>query len=102
LTLAPYFNITLEPSIEQLRPKILDLMIEYDGEKALIEIATVEESQVSRLAHGGQTFIPSSKIKNELLDKFEDQLRKGQVNVGIPVILLPTFGSKHIPTFKYL
>ena len=86
--LAPYYKITPEPTIEELKPKKLDLMIEHDGEKALIEIATVKEKQERRLAHGVKTYIPGDKIKNELLDKFKDQLQEGKVNVGIPVIIL--------------
>ncbi|RPJ69452.1 MAG: hypothetical protein EHM20_16395, partial [Alphaproteobacteria bacterium] len=93
--LAPYFEITLEPDIEKLRPKKLDLMIEHDGKKALIEIATVEEKREVRVAHGAQTDIPGDKIKNELLDKFKDQLHKGQFNVGIPIIILLNLQGFH-------
>jgi hypothetical protein len=63
-------------------------MIEYGGEKALIEIATVEQKQVNRLSHGALTYIPGDKIKNELLDKFKKQLHAGKVDVEIPVMIL--------------
>lgn len=86
--LAPYFEITPEPDIEELKPKKLDLMIEYDGEKALIEIATVEDRLELKLAHGAQTFIPGGKVKKVLLEKFKNQLYEGKVDVRIPVIIL--------------
>jgi len=93
--LVPYFKVTPEPHIKELLPKKLDLMIEYGGEKALIEIATVEEKKVNRLSHGAQTYIPGDKIKNELLDKFKTQLHAGKVDVGIPVILLLNLQGFH-------
>lgn len=93
--LIPCFKVTPEPDIEKLKPKKLDLMIEYNGEKALIEIATVKEKQVIRLSHGAQTCIPGDKIKNELLDKFKDQLYEGKIDVEIPIIILLNLQGFH-------
>lgn len=93
--LVPYFKVTPEPHIKELLPKKLDLMIEHGEEKALIEIATVEEKKVNRLSHGAQTYIPGDKIKNELLDKFKTQLHAGKVDVGTPVIVLLNLQGFH-------
>jgi len=86
--LIPYFKVTPEPDIEELRPKNLDIMIEYNGEKALIEIATLEEKLDIKLAHGAKTFIPGGKVKNVLLNKFKSQLKEGNVNLSFPIIII--------------
>ncbi len=86
--LVPFFKVTPEPDIEELRPKNLDIMIEYNGEKALIEIATLEEKLDIKLAHGAKIFIPGGKVKNILLNKFKSQLKEGNVNVSLPIIII--------------
>ncbi|KAF5431768.1 hypothetical protein C5S35_17865, partial [Candidatus Methanophagaceae archaeon] len=83
--LAPFFEITIEPDIEGLDD--LDALIEFEGEKALIEVATVQEKRELSLAHGGNT-VPGGKVKNILLSKFKGQLKEGKSNPGIPVLLI--------------
>ncbi|WP_406661554.1 hypothetical protein V7O66_03295 [Methanolobus sp. ZRKC3] len=85
--LAPYFKITPEPDIDKLKPKNLDLMIEYNGEKALIEIATIEERLEVKFAHGFIS-IPGGKTKNVLLNKFKSQLYGGNIDVELPIIIV--------------
>ena len=83
--LAPFFEITIEPDIEGLGD--LDALIEFEGEKALIEVATVREKLELSLAHGGNT-VPGGKFKNILLSKFKGQLKEGKSNPGIPILLI--------------
>ncbi len=83
--LAPFFEITIEPDIAGLGD--LDALIEFEGEKALIEVATVKEKLELSLAHGG-TYFPGGKVKSVLLSKFKGQLKEGKSNPGIPVLII--------------
>lgn len=83
--LAPFFEITIEPDIAGLGD--LDALIEFEDEKALIEVATVQEKRELSLAHGGIT-VPGGKVKNVLRSKFKGQLKEGKSNPGIPVLLI--------------
>jgi len=83
--LAPFFEITIEPDIAGLGD--LDALIEFEGEKALIEVATVQEKRELSLAHEGIT-VPGGKVKNILLSKFKGQLKEGKSNPGIPVLII--------------
>ncbi len=85
--LAPYFTIEIEPDIPELRPKRLEALIEYDGEKALIEVRAVQERLEISLAHGGIS-VPGGKVKSVLLSKFKEQLNAGKSNPGIPIIII--------------
>lgn len=85
--LAPYFTIEIEPDIPELRPKRLEALIEYDGEKALIEVRAVQERLEISLAHGGIS-VPGGKVKSVLLSKFKGQLNEGKSNPGIPIIII--------------
>ena len=98
--LAPFFEITIEPDIAGLGD--LDALIEFEGEKALIEVATVKEKLELSLAHGG-IYFPGGKVKSVLLSKFKRQLKEGKSNPGIPILLLlnlenfgPVLGSQEI------
>jgi hypothetical protein len=98
--LAPFFEITIEPDIAGLGD--LDALLEFEGEKALIEVATVKEKLELSLAHGG-TYFPGGKVKSVLLSKFKTQLKEGKSNPGIPILLLlnlenfgPVLGSLEI------
>ena len=98
--LAPFFEITIEPDIAGLGD--LDALIEFEGEKALIEVATVKEKLELSLAHGG-IYFPGGKVKSVLLSKFKTQLKEGKSNPGIPILLLlnlenfgPVLGSLEI------
>ena len=98
--LAPFFEMTIEPDIEGLGD--LDVLIEFEGEKALIEVATVQEKRELSLSHGGIT-VPGGKVKNILLSKFKGQLKEGNSNPGIPVLIIlnlanfaPSLGSLEI------
>lgn len=86
--LAPYFDIEPEPEIPELGPKKLDALIEYDGEKALIEVRTVQERLEESLAHGVVSSIPGGKVKSVLRDKFEGQLKGGKADPGIPILIV--------------
>ena len=85
--LAPFFEITIEPDIEELRPKKLEALIKFEGEEALIEVRAVKERWEVLLARGG-SYIPGGKIKNVLLDKFKEQLNEGKSNPKIPILLI--------------
>lgn len=85
--LARYFNVEIEPDIEELRPSNLDVLIEYNGEKCLIEIAQANESIELDVA-GGVISLPGGKIKKILLSKFKKQLKMGKVDPKIPVIMV--------------
>lgn len=86
--LAPCFDIKPEPDIPELRPKKLEALIEYDGEKALIEVRTVKERLEEALAHGVVSSIPGRKVKSVLRDKFEGQLKGGRSDPGIPILIV--------------
>jgi len=86
--LAPCFDIEPEPDIPELRPKKLEALIEYDGEKALIEVRTVKERLEEALAHGVVSSIPGGKVKSVLRDKFEGQLKGGRADPGIPILIV--------------
>lgn len=86
--LAPFFDIEPEPDIPELRPKKLDALIEYDGEKALIEVRTVQERLEESLAHGVVSSSPGGKVKSVLRDKFEKQLKGGKADPGIPMLIV--------------
>jgi len=85
---APCFDIEPEPDIPELRPKKLDALIEYDGEKALIEIRMVKERLEESLAHGVVSSIPGGKVKSVLRNKFEGQLKGGRADPGIPILIV--------------
>ncbi len=85
--LAPYFIIEIEPDIPELRPKRLEALIEYDGEKALIEVRAVQERLEISLAHGGIS-VPGGKVKSVLLNKFKGQLNEGKSNPRIPILII--------------
>lgn len=86
--LAPCFDIKPEPDIPELRPKKLEALIEYDGEKALIEVRTVKERLEEALAHGVVSSIPGGKVKSVLRDKFEGQLKGGRADPEIPILIV--------------
>ena len=83
--LAPFFEITIEPDSEGLGR--LDALIEFGGEKALIEVATVQEKRELALAHGG-VYIPGGKVKSVLIKKFRGQLKDGKSNPRIPILII--------------
>ena len=83
--LAPFFEITIEPDIEGLGD--LDALIEFEGEKALIEVATVQEKRELALAQGGD-YIPGGKVKSVLITKFRGQLKEGKSNPQIPILII--------------
>jgi hypothetical protein len=85
--LAPYFKITIEPDIEVLRPKVIDLEIEYNNEKALIEIAVVKPSIEFEVAFGG-IGLSGGKAKNVILSKFKGQFHSGNQDPLMPVFLI--------------
>lgn len=85
--LAPYFDVKPEPDIPELMPRKLDAVIEYDGETALIEIATVQERLEIALAHGGM-YTPGGKVKSVLRDKFNTQLKAGKHDPHIPILII--------------
>jgi hypothetical protein len=101
--LAPYFEITLEPEVSALKGENkgkkkgtnLDLMIEHNGNKALIEIAVVNE-KLERKLGCEPIFIPGEKVKKALLYKFNKQLLKGEADLDIPVILLLNLKGFHL------
>lgn len=86
--LALSFDIKPEPDIPELRPKKLEALIEYDGEKALIEVRTVQDRLEESLAHGVVSSIPGGKVKSVLRDKFEGQLKGGKADPGIPILIV--------------
>jgi hypothetical protein len=85
--LAPFFKITTEPKIDLLSPKNLDLEVEYNSEKALIEIATLSQRLEVKLAFGAID-ISGGKIKSVLRSKFSNQLYNGTKNPEIPIIIV--------------
>lgn len=85
--LAPFFKIAIEPDIEELGR--LDALIEFEGEKALIEVATFQDKREVLLAQGFCSIpAPGGKVKNVLLSKFKGQLKEGKTNPGIPIVLI--------------
>jgi hypothetical protein len=86
--LAPCFDIEPEPDIPELRPKKLDALIEYDGEKALIEVRTVKERLEESLSHGVVSSIPGGNVKSVLCNKFDVQLKEGRADPGIPILIV--------------
>ena len=86
--LAPYFDIKPEPDIPELRPKKLEALIEYDGEKALIEVRTVQEKLEESLAHGVVSSSPGGKVKSVLRNKFEVQLKGGKADPNMPILIV--------------
>jgi len=85
--LASCFKISVEPDIPELAPKKLEALIEFNGEKALIEVATVYEKLELNLAGGGIS-IPGGKVKSTLQRKFNTQLKKGKSDPKIPILLI--------------
>jgi len=85
--LAPHFKVELEPDIEEFRPKRLDAKIECNGQEALIEVVAVDEKIELEVAHGGIS-VPGGKVKNVLLTKFKNQLKSGEADPEIPVVLI--------------
>jgi hypothetical protein len=83
--LAPFFKVTREPSIKELPKKKLDIKIEFNGETALIELATVYDLRAVLLSDGGG--VPGGKLKHALKAKLEGQLFNGQRDPGVPVFL---------------
>lgn len=91
--LAPFFEITIEPDIEELRPKKLEALIKFEGEEVLIEVATVEERREVLFAQGFGSFpAPGGKVKSVLLRKFKEQLKEGKTDPGIPILLILNLG----------
>ena len=86
--LAPYFDIDPEPDIPELELKKLEALIEYDGEKALIEVRRVKGRLEETLAHGVVSSIPGMKVKNVLRNKFEKQLKGGKADHKIPIVII--------------
>jgi len=86
--LAKMFKVTIEPRFEKLGKKKLDLLIEDNGDKAIIEIATVGDPLQLTLSHNATIGVPGGKVKHVLLYKFNDQLKKGTVDLKIPIIIL--------------
>ncbi|CAG1022405.1 hypothetical protein DOJK_01650 [Patescibacteria group bacterium] len=86
--LASCFDIRPEPDIPELGSKKLDALIEYEGEKALIEVRTVQERLEETLTHGVVSSIPGGKVKSVLRDKFERQLKGGTANPSIPILIV--------------
>ncbi len=86
--LAPCFDIDPEPQIPELGGTRLEALIEYDGEKALIEVRRVKGRLEETLAHGGISSIPGMKVKNVLRNKFEGQLKGGKADPGIPILII--------------
>ena len=111
--LAPFFEITIEPVIAGLGR--LDALIKFKGEKALIEVATVQPRRDVSLAEGG-TYSPGKDVKNTLLNKFRGQLKEGKSTPEIPILIilnLENFGHDRgsleilngiygVPTFSVL
>ena len=83
--LAPFFEMSIEPDIEGFGR--LDALIEFEGEKALIEVATVQEKRELALAQGG-VYIPGGKVKSVLITKFRGQLKEGKSNPRIPILII--------------
>ena len=67
--------------------KRLEALIEYNGEKALIEVRTVKERLDEAFAHGFVS-IPGGKVKSVLRDKFEKQLKGGKADPEIPILII--------------
>jgi len=85
--LVPHFKVEIEPDVEELRPNNLDLLIEFKGQKCLIEIAQASESIELEVA-GDVISLPGGKIKKILLSKFRKQLKMGKVDLKVPVIIV--------------
>jgi len=85
--LAPYFKIEPEHEIPELGQKRLEAIIEYNNEKAAIEIASIDQSLTMKNSTGGITFA-GSRPKNTLLTKFQGQLGSGENDPGIPIIII--------------
>jgi len=80
--LIPYFKIT--PDYKIIAPKDLDLLIEYDDVKALIEIRTIHYN----LSNGGTDFEggrTKSTVTNKINKKFKDMK---DIDLGMPFIQL--------------
>ena len=86
--LALYFDVEPEPDIPELKLKKLEALIEYDGEKALIEVRRVKGRLEETLAHDVVSSIPGGKVKNVLRNKFEGQLKGGKADPGIPILIV--------------
>jgi hypothetical protein len=92
--LAPHFEVKIKPDIPEF--ETLDLQIEYDGKKALIEIKTIEQDIEMRVCgtHGVICSIPGGKEKNALLSKFRGQLKGGKIDPGVPVLIMLNITEK--------
>ena len=90
--LAPTFKINKEPDIKEFGRSKLEAKIEYNGQAALIEVATVEELLEFEVS-GQISCIPGRKTKNILMGKFRKQLKNGKVDPGIPVIFILCLGA---------
>ncbi|NPV50555.1 MAG: hypothetical protein HPY60_05085 [Candidatus Methanofastidiosum sp.] len=90
--LAPTFKINKEPDIKEFGRSKLEAKIEYNGQSALIEVATVEELLEFKVS-GQISCIPGRKTKNILMGKFRKQLKNGKVDPGIPVIFILCLGA---------
>jgi len=86
--LAPYFKIKPEPVCPKLGQKKLDALIEYDSEKAMVEVCVVQERWEELLAHGFFSYIPGVKVNNVLRNKFEGQLKEGKDDLEIPILIV--------------
>lgn len=92
--LAPHFDVKIKPDIPEF--ETLDLQIEYNDQKALIEIRTIEEDIEMRVCgtHGVISSIPGGKEKNALLSKFRGQLKEGKIDPGVPVLIMLNISEK--------
>lgn len=86
--LSKSFTVTPEPKNRKLGGTKLDLLIEWNGEKAIIEIATVDEPMQLKLSHNATIGVPGGKVKKVLLSKYKKQLKNGMVDPEIPIIFL--------------
>ncbi|GAI99599.1 unnamed protein product, partial [marine sediment metagenome] len=77
-------HITVDQDVED---KNIDIMIEYEGEKILIEVATVHERDDVLLAHGGIS-VAGGKVKHTLKGKFDNQLKEGELDTKMPLIII--------------
>lgn len=85
--LAPYI-VEIEPEIQEFGDKRLDVLIEYDGEPAIIEICTIKDKYEESLSKSAMISTPGQKIKNVLRHKFKGQLKEGKVDPKMPVLII--------------
>jgi hypothetical protein len=84
---APHFKVEIEPNVPEFNPKKLDALIEFKGQQILIEIASVSERTELEVA-GGTIGLSGGKVKGVLLDKLKKQLKNGDVNTKLPIVIV--------------